>query len=124
MFADPTKRDFVLALGPTAEQGSDRRSGYENDLDQFARITSLRLESITAPTLVIQGTADSDLAPEQSYFAAQAIPGAELITVETGTHLALYTHPDAATTQQRVVEFLMAHAESGAPRSPVPERTR
>ncbi|MCW2526820.1 MAG: alpha/beta hydrolase fold protein [Pseudonocardiales bacterium] len=108
VFADPTKREFVLALGPTAGQGSDRKIGYHNDLEQFAQITSLELEQITAPTLIIQGTADSDLPPGQSDYAAATIPGAELITLDTGTHLALYTHSDATQTQQRVVQFFLA----------------
>jgi pimeloyl-ACP methyl ester carboxylesterase len=96
-----------LALGPTATQDKTRRAGYDNDLAQFAAITSLELEKITAPTLVIQGTADSDLPPAQSTFAAGAIPGAELLTLDTGTHLALFTHPEAAAAQARVVDFLL-----------------
>lgn len=106
VLADPAKRDLALALGPTAVPDAHRRAGYRNDLDQFAAITSLELEKITAPTLVLQGTADSDLPPAQSTFAADTIPGAELLTLDTGTHLALYTHPDAAGAQARVVEFL------------------
>jgi pimeloyl-ACP methyl ester carboxylesterase len=107
VFADPVKRDFVLALGPTAEQDRTRRAGFANDIDRFAEITSLELERIAAPTLVVQGTADADLPPEHSYPAAAAVPGAELLTLDTGTHLALYTHPDAAAAQQRVVDFLL-----------------
>jgi pimeloyl-ACP methyl ester carboxylesterase len=107
VFADPVKRDFVLALGPTTEQGKTRRTGYRNDLDQFAAITSLELEKITAPTLVVQGGADSDVAPAYSAHAAAAIPGAQQLTLDTGTHLALFTHPDAAAAQSRVVDFLL-----------------
>jgi pimeloyl-ACP methyl ester carboxylesterase len=107
VFADDTKREFVLALGPTASQGKDRRAGYVNDLAQFEAIESLQLPSISAPTLIIQGSADSDLPPEHSDRAAESIPGAELITMETGTHLALYTHPDATTVQSRVIDFLL-----------------
>jgi pimeloyl-ACP methyl ester carboxylesterase len=106
VFADPVKRDFVLALGPTASQDEARRLGYRNDLAQFAAITSLELEKILSPTLVIHGSADSDVPPAHSTFAAATIPGAELLTLDTGTHLALYTHPDATTAQARVVEFL------------------
>jgi pimeloyl-ACP methyl ester carboxylesterase len=106
VFTDPVKRRFVLALGPTASQDEARRVGYRNDLTQFAAITSLELEKITARTLVIQGGADDDVAPAYSTFAAQTIPGAELLTLDTGTHLALYTHPDATTAQARVVDFL------------------
>ena len=108
VLADPSKKQFVLDLGPTAVQDKQRRAGYDNDMAQFAAITSLELEKITAPTLVVQGTADSDLPPEHSTFAAEMIPGAELLTLDTGTHLALYTHPDSAKAQERVVELLTA----------------
>ncbi|MEJ2887736.1 alpha/beta fold hydrolase [Actinomycetospora aeridis] len=106
VLADPAKRDFALALGPTAVPDAHRRAGYRNDLEQFAAISSLELEKIGAPTLVVQGTADSDLPPAQSTFAASTIPGAELLALDAGTHLALYTHPDAAAAQARVVDFL------------------
>jgi pimeloyl-ACP methyl ester carboxylesterase len=110
IFADPAKRQFVTDLGPTALPDGRRRAGYRNDLDQLAEITSLELEKITAPTLIVQGTADGDLPPSQSYYAARVIPGAELLRLDTGTHLALYTHPDAAAAQTHVVEFLLAGA--------------
>ena len=109
VFADDTKRQFILDLGPTAEQGQDRRDGYANDLRQFSRIESLELERITVPSLIVQGTLDSDLPPEQSDFAAKTIPGAELLELEEGTHLALYTNADADAAQQRVIEFLSKH---------------
>jgi pimeloyl-ACP methyl ester carboxylesterase len=107
VFADPVKRQFVLDLGPTSVPDKGRRVGYRNDMDRFEEITSLELEKITAPTLVVHGSADSDVPPEQSYAAARTIPGAELLTLDTGTHLALYTHPDAAAAQARVVDFLL-----------------
>jgi pimeloyl-ACP methyl ester carboxylesterase len=111
VFADPVKRDFVLALGPTSVPDAHRRAGYRNDLDRFAEITSLELEKITAPTLVVQGTADTDLPPAQSTFTAETIPGAELLTLENGTHLALYTNHDAVTAQARVADFLVRAGE-------------
>lgn len=107
VFNDPAKRDLALALGPTAVPDAHRRAGYHNDLDQFAAITSLELEKITAPTLVVHGSADSDVPPAQSAFAAATIPGAELLTLDTGTHLALYTHPGAAAAQARVVDLFI-----------------
>ncbi|MCE0761470.1 alpha/beta hydrolase [Pseudonocardia kujensis] len=107
VLADPVKRDFVLAIGPTASQDRRRRAGYRNDLEQFGAITSLELESITTPTLLVHGGADSDVPPAHSTFAAATIPGAELLTLDAGTHLALYTHPDAASAQARVVDFLL-----------------
>jgi hypothetical protein len=61
VLADPDARSFALDLGPTAMPDKQRKPGYDNDLAQFAAITSLELEKITAPTLVVQGTADADL---------------------------------------------------------------
>ena len=106
VLADPVKRDFVLALGATANPDKHRRAGYRNDLDRFAEITSLGLERITTPVLVVQGTADADLPPEHSTYAAATIPDAEYLPLDTGTHLALFTHPDAETAQARVLRFL------------------
>jgi pimeloyl-ACP methyl ester carboxylesterase len=106
VMADPETVRFVCDLGPTSVPDKGRAQGLRNDLTQFAAITSLELDRITAPTLVVQGTADSDLPPAHSYHAADTIPGAELLTLDEGTHLALYAHPDAAQAQQRVVEFL------------------
>lgn len=106
IYADPVKRNFVLGIGPTASQDPPRRAGYDNDLEQFAAISSLELATITAPTLLIQGSADTDLVAHSTY-AAATIPGAELLTLDTGTHLALYTDPGAAAAQARVVDFLL-----------------
>jgi pimeloyl-ACP methyl ester carboxylesterase len=107
VFADPAKLQFVLDLGPTASQTKARRAGYENDLAQFAAIDSLELGRITAPTLVIQGTADTDVTPDHSSFAASTVPGARRLDLVDGSHLALYTHPDAADAQRQVVEHLL-----------------
>jgi pimeloyl-ACP methyl ester carboxylesterase len=106
VMANPGKRDFVVGLGLTAEQTAERRLGYDNDLREFEAITTLELERITAPTLVIHGTADSDVPYAHSEFAAAHIPGAELLSLETGTHLAFYTHPDSDEAQRRAVALL------------------
>ena len=107
VLADPAKLQFVLELGPTASQTRERRTGYENDLAQFEAIDSLELDQITAPTLVIQGTADTDVTPDHSSWAAATIPGARRLDLVDGSHLALYTHPDAAAAQRRVIEHLL-----------------
>ena len=106
VMANPQKRDFVLGLGLTAEQTAERRVGYDNDVRQFECITSLELERVTAPTLVIHGTADSDVPYSHGEFAAAEIAGAELLSLETGTHLAFYTHPDSDAAQRRAIQVL------------------
>ncbi len=103
---DPVKREFVVGLGLTAEQTAERKIGYDNDIGHFSAITSLELEKITAPTLVVHGTADSDVPYEHGVFAASQIPGAELLPMDTGTHLAFYTHPDSDDAQRRAMALL------------------
>ncbi len=106
VMADPEKSDFALGMALTVSTRAERHAGYENDLARLAEIESLGLEEIAAPTLLIQGTVDIDVPPDYSAHAAAAIPGAELVEIETGTHLALYLSDEAAAVQARVSDFL------------------
>ncbi|MGE0026694.1 MAG: alpha/beta fold hydrolase [Thermoleophilia bacterium] len=106
IFADEDKRRFVLDLAPTANHSGPRKEGYEHDLELFAAITSLELERIHAPVLLVQGGADTDVTPDHTEHAAATLPHAEVMVLETGTHLAFYTHPDAARAQARAAEVL------------------
>ena len=106
VFADPVKRDFVLALDASIAQDATRRAGYDNDMAQFDAIADLELERITAPTLVVWGDADTDVAPSFSEYTAATIPGAESLVLPGGTHLAFYTHHDAADAQARARRVL------------------
>lgn len=51
------------------------------------------LGRITAPTLVVSGWEDPALPPEHQKLIADAIPGAELVTVSPGAHLANLEQP-------------------------------
>lgn len=106
VFEDDDKRRFVLALDATISRRGPRRAGWDNDLKQFAAIKDLGLEQIAAPCLIVQGSVDVDVPPAYSDHAAATIPGAELLTLAGGTHLAFYTHPEARAAQARALEFL------------------
>ncbi|GAA1958039.1 alpha/beta hydrolase [Amycolatopsis minnesotensis] len=108
VLADPVQRAFMLALIPTTARTGARKAGCDNDFEQFAAIGSLDLGSIAAPTLLVHGDADTDVPPEHGAHAAAMIPGARLLTVEAGTHLCLYAHPDARDVQRQVLDFLRA----------------
>ena len=106
--ADPDKLQFVLDLGPTASTTSERRAGYDNDLAQFAAIDSLGVGA--------DHRADADRARQRRHRPAargqrlrrrapSPVPGS--ITLDGGSHLAFYTHPDATAAQQQVIEFLL-----------------
>jgi len=104
--ADEDQRDLVLAMAAAAADHAHRHLGIDNDTARFAEITSLDLEQIAAPTLLVHGTADVDVSPDHTDHAAAMIPGAESLSLDAGTHLALWVHPDAASTQERAVTHL------------------
>lgn len=106
VFEDDERRRFVLELDATISRGGARRAGWENDLKQFAAIEDLGLEQVAAPSLMVQGSVDVDVVPAYSDHAVGTIPGAELLTLAGGTHLAFYTHPEAGAAQARALEFL------------------
>jgi pimeloyl-ACP methyl ester carboxylesterase len=107
VFEDDVKRRFVLELDASVLRHDGRQAGYDNDIDQFETIDSLELERVEAPCLIVQGSADTDVPPDFSEHAVATIPNAELLTLDGGTHLAFYTHPDAASAQARALELLL-----------------
>ncbi len=95
--------------GALSSQGDLTKEQLARRVDEVFALSSRELATITTPTLLVQGSADAELVAHSAY-AAEVIPGAELLTLQTGTHSALYTHPDAAATQARVVDFLLRHS--------------
>jgi 3-oxoadipate enol-lactonase len=68
--------------------GSDD-AGYAACCEVVASVDLLAdCARITAPTLVISGWEDPALPPEHQKLIAASIPGAELLTVSPGAHLA------------------------------------
>ncbi|MCV2487861.1 3-oxoadipate enol-lactonase [Geodermatophilus sp. YIM 151500] len=67
------------------------------------------LGRITAPTLVISGAEDPALPPEHQKAIADGIPGAELLTVSPGAHLANLERP------LEVTGALLAHLDLAGP---------
>lgn len=110
VMGDETKRQFVLDLSRTAHHGGRRRAGYGNDVQQFMTLPDLELEQLAAPALLVHGDVDSDVPPDHTSAAAARIPGARSRILPGGTHLALWTHPEADAAQAEAVEFLRSTA--------------
>jgi len=102
---DETKRDFVMKVSATI---SGRHDGLKNDQRQFPKIGDLGLSTISTPTLLIHGAADSDVHPEQSENALQQLPDADILRVENGTHLCVWTDPTSDEIQARIIAHLKA----------------
>ena len=100
---DETKRDFVLRVSATI---SGRHDGLKNDQKQFPIIGDLGLSNVSAPTLLVHGTADSDVHPDQSESGLKQLLNAELMRVENGTHLCVWTDPTSDDIQERIAAHL------------------
>jgi pimeloyl-ACP methyl ester carboxylesterase len=99
---------FTALLRSTADRMEQRLAGTENDI-RVTRSTDYPLEEIAVPTLVVHGTADR-MVP----FAVHAkplvarIPGSELLAIEGGEHVAIFTHRNEI--RARIAEFLGTHS--------------
>jgi pimeloyl-ACP methyl ester carboxylesterase len=103
---EPEKMAVVRAVLVSLPM-SRRRAGFNNDMAVFPDLPVYPLESITAPSLVLHGTADNVVPPEHARFAASTIPGARVHMIEGGGHLCVVTHKEEAVP---VVErFLSEH---------------
>lgn len=100
---DEDKRDFALAISGTI---SGRKAGLNNDREQFPQIGDLELGKIRVPTLLVHGTADTDVRPEQTDNAAGRIPDAQVIRVQNGTHLCVWADPASADVQERITTVI------------------
>ncbi len=78
----------------------------------MTRTTTYPLEQIAVPVLVVHGTGDR-LVPFAQHGRALAagIPGAELLALEGGEHVAIFTHRNEV--RARVTQFLREHAPRG-----------
>ena len=107
ILADPQKLALLRNLldGPTFDL---LRTGFQNDMKQFAAIEQLPLDQIRCPTLVAHGTHDGDVPFAHAEHAVSRIPGAELLQVDKGWHLlALSNHAEAVRRTQ--IDFLRQH---------------
>jgi 3-oxoadipate enol-lactonase len=97
--------DLVARLEAMVAGADDE--GYAACCEVVARI-DLRedLGRITAPTLVVSGGDDPALPPEHQKAIAAGIPGAELLTVSPGAHLANLEQP------LRVTGALLGHFDA------------
>lgn len=112
---DPQKVQILDDLLQSAYPLSLRTPGLLNDADQVDNLGEIPLEEISAPTLVIHGTADEVVPFDQGVHSADRIPGAQFLPVAGGTHYCILTHMEK--TRPAIMAFLKEQI-------PLPERVR
>ncbi|HEX3641611.1 MAG TPA: alpha/beta hydrolase [Ktedonobacteraceae bacterium] len=81
-----------------------RKTGYENDMKQFAAISDYPLEQITAPTFVVHAKGDREVPFSHAKVLSDKVPNVKLLTIAGGSHMAFYTH--AAIVMPELRTFL------------------
>ncbi len=110
---DSDQLEWFRSLIGTFTPLSVREAGLLNDLAQGRSLPDLPLEQITAPTLVVHGTADQCVPFAAAEAVARRIPGAFLLPVEGAGHL-VEIGPWASEVQRRIAEFLRQHSGGGS----------
>jgi pimeloyl-ACP methyl ester carboxylesterase len=106
---DTEQLEWLKSLIGTFVPFSARQPGLRNDVSQFRDPPDLPVEKITAPTLLIHGTADKIAPIAQAWKLASRIPGAVLYPVEGAGHL-VEIGPGAAEVQKKIAQFLRQHS--------------
>jgi 2-hydroxy-6-oxonona-2,4-dienedioate hydrolase len=81
------------------------RQNGQNLEQHMSEYDAQQIRNIQAPTLVLHAPDDTLVAFEQGEFAANSIPGAQLIPMEKGGHLALMMNVNAGA-REKVLKFL------------------
>jgi pimeloyl-ACP methyl ester carboxylesterase len=116
ILADPAQRRQVMALADAMVPALPRFDGVSNDLAVQQQLDDLPLGRIAVPTLVVGSRHDGDIGYANSTHAAEAIPNAELITVDQFGHLIWWGDPAVtAAFQRRIEAFLDEHVARPSP---------
>lgn len=103
IWEDEALKRWVLDWSATVT--GDRSDGFDNDVDRFADL-SLDLAAVRAPVLLVHAETDSDVPFDHSRHAADALAHNELVVVEGGTHISVWTGPGQGDLQARAVDHL------------------
>ncbi len=97
--------NVLLSMSPN----SLLMEGTFNDISHYMDMPPMSLEKIRAPTLIVHGTADGDVPPEDAVYAASRIVDAELYWVEGGVHIVTLS-PDSNVVMTKILDFLVLHS--------------
>ena len=100
--------EFIDSLFPVMSQGYDFDASVSN-----ADVNDYNLEAIKVPTLIVHTRDDQLASHEASKRAAQRIPGARFVSLESGGHLML---GQTKIVRDELADFFAAREDRGAER--------
>ena len=105
---DPLTNDYARAMIESAIPTRRRIEGFENDQSNLADLSALRLDEVQVPTLILHGTADTNVPYAHAKHAEQTIPRATLVTFDGYDHFIHITRREQIGTAMD--EFLVRTA--------------
>ncbi|MHA2360004.1 MAG: alpha/beta fold hydrolase, partial [Candidatus Thorarchaeota archaeon] len=84
---------------------SSRIVGLNNDLEQLERVSFENLNEVMCPTMVIHGTADTDVPFSNAEFSANTIPNARLYRIENVGHV-IWLGEHVSKMDSDIIEFV------------------
>lgn len=107
---DRNKTAFVNFMVKTMSYKYDqRKAGLQNDIEVLEALDEIPLSNIVCPTLIVHGTADTDVPLSHARYAAESISGSDYYPIESGSHLGFWTARGAYEAQSFVVSWLNRH---------------
>jgi pimeloyl-ACP methyl ester carboxylesterase len=99
------QREILARLAP-------RMVGTEHDLRLMGAMDDLALEQVRVPVLALHGTADEIVSFVHAVAVAKRVRGAQVVAIEGGEHVCLFTHREAVRARVRDFFALDAGAVS------------
>lgn len=106
-FGNSRKQQHIIAMLKSIYPTSLRKAGFLNDFSQFQHTSSYPLEQVSAPTMVVHGTADMVVPYHQGEISHDYIPNNQFLSVPGGTHLCFISHGEVV--KPALAAFLQEH---------------
>lgn len=111
---DAAAQRFAASVYGGLTEFRHERAGYANDVTTWVREEVLSTGHVACPTLLLYDRHDPAAPFCHAEYAADRIPNAELVELNTGGHLIWYG-PDAELMQHRRTAFLRKHLMAEPP---------